>query len=87
MNKTKRLISADDSVWKNLDDIGGRYGMTGNALLAATACEIARIDPAQLWHVLGRIAEGAPEALPPTPAVSTRRIQKPKPKALTVTPV
>lgn len=75
MNKTKRLVSADDSMWKALDKLGERYGMTGNALLAAAGCELARVKAENLWHALGRIAEGEAEGGAPLPAVSTRRIQ------------
>lgn len=77
MNKTKKQVSLDDDVWQRLDKIGERYGMTANTILAATAAEISRIKPENLWHTLGRIAEGEPEALPPAQPATSRRPVKP----------
>jgi hypothetical protein len=50
---------------KTLHEIGSRYNMTGNAIVAAAAAEMARIRPENLWHALSRIAdEEIPAALP-----------------------
>jgi hypothetical protein len=76
MKKSKRPISLDDEVWARLIDIGAPYGMSPNALIAAAACELSRIKSPQLWHTLGRIAEGNDEALAPVPSAGSRR---PKP--------
>jgi len=83
MNKTKKTVSLDDDVWARLDAIGEPYGMSSNALVAAAACELSRIKSNQLWHTLGRIAEGNGEALEPAPAAVSRR---PKPAAVPVAP-
>ena len=80
VNKTKKNISLDDDVWARLDSIGAPYGMSANALIAAAACELSRIKSPQLWHTLGRIAEGNDEALAPVASAGSRR-PKPAPVA------
>ena len=41
-----------------LAELGAPYNMTGNAVLAAAAAELARLHEGKgnLWHALGRIA-------------------------------
>lgn len=75
MTKREIKISADDEVQQRLHNIGARYGMSGNAIVAAAAYELSRVRPENLWHALGRIADG--EALqlvtPATPALPASR--------------
>jgi hypothetical protein len=80
MNKTKKTVSLDDDVWARLDAIGGPYGMSANMVISAAACELSRIKSPQLWHTLGRIAEGNDEALAPVHSAGSRR-PKPAPVA------
>jgi hypothetical protein len=58
MQKTQLNVRLDDNVIKALNATGDRYSMTANTILAAAACELARVRPEQIWHALGRIADG-----------------------------
>lgn len=66
MNKKHPFkIQINPSQEKVLHDIGARYNMTGNAIVAAAAAELTRIHPENLWQALSRIAdEDLPAALP-----------------------
>lgn len=58
MIKPQMRIAIDPDIQKRLHDVGARYGMTGNAIVAAAAYELARVRPENLFHALGRIAAG-----------------------------
>lgn len=75
MNKQKRTVSAEEETWRLLDKIGERYGLSGNGLLTVAACELSRVNPANLWQAISRIAEGEADSLPaPGPAKPKRRL-------------
>jgi len=68
MQKNQLNVRLDSEVIKNLTTAADKYGLTANSILAAAACELARINtdrPGELWHALGRIAgDGALELIP-----------------------
>lgn len=71
MIKPQMKVVIPAEIQQRLHQIGERYGMTGNAIVAAAAHELSRVRPENLWHALGRIAEGeAPEL----PAPAAKRI-------------
>lgn len=63
MTKQEMKISTDGEVSKKLHDLGARYGLSGNAVVAAAAYELSRVRPENLWHALGRIAAGEAQEL------------------------
>lgn len=66
MIKPQMRIAIEPEVQKRLHDMAARYGMTGNAVVAAAAYELARVRPENLFHALGRIAQGeGVELMPP----------------------
>ena len=77
MQKTQLNVRLDDSVVKILNATADRYGMTANTIVAAAAYELSRVRTENLWHALGRIAEGEGMALMPadTPALPAARRQ------------
>lgn len=66
MKKHPFRIQINPEQEKVLHEIGARYNMSGNAIVAAAAAELTRIRPENLWQALSRIAadEEAPAALP-----------------------
>lgn len=68
MQKKQFKLQIDDDVNQRLFLLGNRYGMSANAIVAAAAYELSRVRPENLWHALGRIAEGeGPELMPSPP--------------------
>ena len=65
-----------------LAELGAPYNMTGNAVLAAAAAELARLHEGKgnLWHALGRIAADAAPL-----AAGAPRIGRNAPRALQAT--
>ncbi|WP_415907269.1 hypothetical protein [Oleiharenicola sp. Vm1] len=85
MKKKQMKVQVDDAVEAKLHSSAGRYGLTGNSILAAAAYELARVRPENLFHALGRIAQGeGVELMPPdTEAIPAPR--KPQRRALPAT--
>ncbi len=54
--KHKLIVSIDDDVETRLENIGERYGMTKNTIVAAAAYELSRVSPEMLWQALSRIS-------------------------------
>ena len=75
MQKPQFKVQLDGEVQAKLHALGGRYGLSGNAVLAAAAHELSRVRPENLFHALGRIAQGEGlEIMPPeTPAIPAQR--------------
>ncbi len=79
MIKPQMRIAVEPEVQNRLNEIGARYGMSGNAIAAAAAYELSRVRPENLFHALGRIAAGeGVEILPPQPDALPEPRTRPK---------
>lgn len=58
MIKPQMKIAVEPEVQKRLHEMASRYGMTGNAIVAAAAYELSRVRPENVFHALGRITTG-----------------------------
>lgn len=66
MIKPQMRVAIEPEIQKRLHEVAGRYGMTGNAIVAAAAYELSRVRPENLFQALGRIAQGeGVEIMPP----------------------
>ena len=68
MKRKPFKVQIDSDVEQALQSLGADYQMTGNAVLASAAAELARVHKAggNLWHALGRIAaDDTPAAAKP----------------------
>jgi hypothetical protein len=84
MIKPQFKISLPEEVQRDLHKIGERYSLSGNAIVAAAACELARVRPENLWHALGRISEGEGMSLMPPDASALPAARRQPRKALPV---
>lgn len=83
--KSPVKVQIDDAVMARLNSGADRFGLTGNALIAAAAYELSRVPPENLWHALGRICEGEAVATltpPERPAIQARRTKTARPVAI-----
>jgi hypothetical protein len=66
MQKKQVMIQLDPNVLAALSRTAERYGLTANQLIVAGAHELSRVRPENVWHALGRIAQGeGVEIMPP----------------------
>jgi hypothetical protein len=77
-------IALPDDVQERLHASGKYYGLTGNTLLAAAACELSRVPRERVFYAIARIAEVADEmsklpAMPPRAPIETNKPRRGRP--------